>query len=193
MTTPQQRKISECINVRINVGNYQHIEIVKLAEEQIEYSSDAERVQKEDQLTTDLVASITRSMKIIPEKLGKGIENAVQIEESIKKAIPEWLANGPVPNLANGARKLEVKVSADQKNEKDEQIKMTEKLAPTDAPVPVAPTSVVEEVLFEDDLDIGKSKVTAEAPKTEVKATKTTKQEVKIVKDTTFDDDDLFK
>ena len=60
------RKISECINIRINVGNYQHIELVKFAEEQIEFSTEAERIQKEDKLRDDLVASMTRSMKAIP-------------------------------------------------------------------------------------------------------------------------------
>ena len=34
-----KRKIAECINLRVNVGNYQHIELTKYVEEEIEYSS----------------------------------------------------------------------------------------------------------------------------------------------------------
>jgi len=114
-----QRKISECINVRINVGNYQHVELSKYAEASIEYSSDEERIEKEDQLRDELVASLIRSMKSIPEKLGKGVEAAIEVEEAIRKAIPEWLSNGPVPNIANTAEKKHIQNAAEQKSEKD--------------------------------------------------------------------------
>ncbi|MFA7219426.1 MAG: hypothetical protein WC119_02900 [Synergistaceae bacterium] len=115
-----ERKISECINVRINVGNYQHIELTKYAEESIEYSSAEERIKKEDELRDELVFSLIRSMKAIPEKLGKGIDAAIEVEESIKKAIPEWLENGAIPNIANGAEKNYIKNASDQKAQKDE-------------------------------------------------------------------------
>lgn len=114
-----QRKISECVNVRINVGNYQHIELTKYAEETIEYSTDAERIAKEDKLRDELVASLVRSMKAIPEKLGKGIEQAIEVEEAIQRAIPEWLENGPVPNIANTAEKKQIQAVAEQKVQKD--------------------------------------------------------------------------
>ena len=45
-----KKKIAETINVRINVGNYQHIELTKYAEEEIEYSSTEELQSKEDSL-----------------------------------------------------------------------------------------------------------------------------------------------
>jgi hypothetical protein len=115
-----QRKISECINVRINVGNYQHIELTKYAEESIEYNSEEERISKEDQLRDELLASLVRSMHAIPEKLGKGIEEAIEVEEAIQKAIPEWLENGPVPNIANTAEKKQIQAVAEQKAQKDE-------------------------------------------------------------------------
>lgn len=115
-----QRKISECISVRINVGNYQHIELTKYAEESIEYSSEQERIEKEDQLTNDLIISLRRGMKSIPEKLGKGIDQAIEVEESICKAIPEWLESSAVPNIANGAEKKYIQVVAEQKQKKDE-------------------------------------------------------------------------
>ena len=111
-----KRKISECINVRINVGNYQHIELVRYAEQEVEYDSDAQRIALEDQLTSDLTASVIRSMRSIPAKLGKGIENAQQVEEAIQKAIPAWLEKGPVPNIANQAKIVAEKVAAEQKD-----------------------------------------------------------------------------
>jgi hypothetical protein len=117
-----KRKISECINVRIAVGNYQHIEITKYAEEEIEFSSTKERVEKEDALRADVVENLIRSMKAIPERLGKGIENAIEVEEAIKKKIPEWLANDPIPNVANGALKINDKVVLKQKADKDKAI-----------------------------------------------------------------------
>ena len=111
-----KRKISACLNVRINVGNYQHIELVNHAEEEIEFGNDAERITKEDQLFSDLATYIVRAMRSIPAKLGKGIENAQQVEEAIQKAIPDWLAKGPVPNIANQPRVVAEKVAAEQKD-----------------------------------------------------------------------------
>ena len=126
-----QRKIAEAINVRINVGNYQHIEIVKYAEEIIEYSSAEERVIKENALRDDLVLSLQRSMSAIPARLGKGVAEAQIVEESIKTKLPEWLASGAVPNIAasniatpnlniaNMAAKKEIQVAAEQRNAVD--------------------------------------------------------------------------
>lgn len=119
-----KRKIASCINVRINVGNFQHIELVKYAEEEIEYSSAEERIAKEDDLRNDLVSDIIRSMKAIPERLGKGISEAIEVEESIKKAIPSWLEENPIPNIANNAEKLVTKVAAEQKDALSKQNKI---------------------------------------------------------------------
>lgn len=116
-----KRKIAECINVRINIGNYQHIELTKYAEEEIEFSSTKELTEKEDSLRNDLIASLTRSMKAIPERLGKGVENAVEVEETLKKAIPAWLENNPVPNISNGAKKADIRNSAEQMANKSAQ------------------------------------------------------------------------
>ena len=121
----KKRKISECINVRINVGNFQHIEITKYAEEEIFYENDQERVEKEDELTNDLVVSIVRSMKSIPEKLGKGVSNAQDVEDAIVKAIPEWMDKKETPNIAttsNKAEKRHNEVQAEQKDNKDNAI-----------------------------------------------------------------------
>jgi len=118
-----KRKIADCLNVRINVGNYQHIEITKYAEEEIEYSNEKERIQKEESLRDDLLTNLITSMKAIPERLSKGVQNAIEVQESIKKSIPEWLANGHVPNIANMAKAKELQVAAEQKENKDEHSK----------------------------------------------------------------------
>jgi len=119
-----KRKIADCLNIRINVGNYQHIEITKYAEEEIEYSNDSERVQKENSLRDDLLSSLISSMKTIPERLNKGVESAQEVEELIKKSIPAWLSSNIVPNIANMAKKQEIKVTAEQKDNRDDNIKV---------------------------------------------------------------------
>ena len=144
-----KRKISACLNVRINVGNYQHIELVNHAEEEIEFDNDAERIAQEDQLTSDLTSYIVRAMRNIPAKLGKGIENAQQVEEAIQKAIPDWLAKGPVPNIANQPRVVADKVASEQK----ENAASVNRIIAEDKPVatksvdnPVAPVAVAAPV-----------------------------------------------
>jgi hypothetical protein len=114
------RKISDCINVRINVGNYQHIELTKYAEEQIEYATEAERIAKEDRLVDELVASMKRSLNVVASKLkgGESLKNVTEVEESISKRIPEWLENDPVPNIANKALSGHNKSTATQYDEK---------------------------------------------------------------------------
>ncbi len=150
-----KRKISECLNVRINVGNYQHIELTKYAEEEIEYSSKEDLVSKEDSLRDDLISSMIRSMKSIPERLGKGVESAQEVEQSIKKAIPEWLANGHVPNIANNAKKSDIKICSEQKANKDSSVKeskeLEESITTTDKPTVNKPIIDDDDELFEDD------------------------------------------
>jgi hypothetical protein len=121
-----KRKIADCLNVRINVGNYQHIELTKYAEEEIEYSTDVERIQKEDNLRDDLLASLIKSMKTIPERLNKGVESAQEVEELIKKSIPDWLSKNIVPNIANMAKKNDIKIAAEQKDNIDDTVKTKE-------------------------------------------------------------------
>lgn len=166
MTT---RKISECINVRINVGNYQHIELVKYAEEEIEFSSVEERMAKEDQLTLDLVASLSRSMKLVTESLGKGMAEVIKVEQSIKKAIPEWMKNGAVPNIANNPRKLEIQVAAAQEDQKAQEVAQSaevllKSVEKEEVKLEGKDDDASEEPLFEDSLDAGKG-VEDEQPK----------------------------
>jgi len=143
-----KRTISECINVRINVGNYQHIEITKQASEEIEFSNDKERLALEDNLTNDLVDSVIRSMRSIPDSLGKGVEDAQEVEESIKKAIPEWLNNQP-PNLADKPKEKSDRVAAEQKDNKD---KASEDILDVDEEPVVKNATVEEDVAVDDDL-----------------------------------------
>jgi len=114
-----EKKIAECINVRVNVGNYQHIELTKYAEKTISYNNEEEMVRKEDELTEELVANLIRNMRRIPERLGKDTTAVIEVEESIAKVIPEWLQNGDVPNLANKALTGHNKTVAEQKEERD--------------------------------------------------------------------------
>jgi hypothetical protein len=139
------RKISECVNVRINVGNYQHIEVTKYAEEEITYETKEELIEFENDLTTDLVNSLVRSMKSIPEQLGKGVENAQEVEESIATAIPEWLANSPIPNIANQAKKQNLKIAAQQKDNKDSQSDVLDVDEVVAEPTPEKPSEDVTE------------------------------------------------
>jgi hypothetical protein len=157
-----KRKIAECINVRINVGNYQHIELTKYGEEEIEFNSPEERIEKEDSLRNDLLTSLIRSMKVIPERLDKGIEQAIEVGNAIKKAIPEWLAKGPIPNIANGAKASDIQATARQDDQKKsvEQIKDIDIIG-EDTPVKKETLSKKEELtkndinddLFDDDFD----------------------------------------
>jgi hypothetical protein len=116
-----EKKIAECINIRINVGNYQHIELTKYAEKTISYQNEKEMIQQEDQLTEELLINLIRNMRRIPERLGKETKATVEVEESIAKTIPEWLKNGDVPNIANKAKDSFDRVKAEQKEQKDSQ------------------------------------------------------------------------
>ncbi len=113
------RKIAECVNLRINLGNFQHLEFVKYAEEQVEYSSAEELDKKEDSIRNDLIENIMRTLKDVPAMIGKGASEAQQVEQAIKNKIPEWLSNGPTPNIANYAVKKEIQIAASQQETKD--------------------------------------------------------------------------
>ena len=154
----KKRVISECINVRVNVGNYQHIEITKQASEEIEYSSERERLDLEEELTNDLVNSVIRSMRTIPSQLGKGVDEAQEVEESISKAIPEWLNNQP-PNLVDKAKEKVNRVAAEQKDNKDSTAE--DILDVEESPI-VESSATLDDDLFEEDEQPAKSEVIEE-------------------------------
>lgn len=182
----QNRKIADCINVRINLGNYQHIELVKYAEETIEYSNDEERIEKENKLTSELFNSLIRTMQSIPKSLNKDAASIQVVEESIKNKIPEWLANGPVPNIANvanNAAKKETQIAAEQKAIKDTPPSKILEVEDT-SKKPDITKVLTEKDLFEDEEE-------KEAVKTEEKQEKQEKQDKQDKQE--IDDDDLFK
>ena len=96
-----KKRIAETINVRINVGNFQHIDITKYAEKEIEYNSQEEMIKKEDELTDELLDNLIRNMRTIPEKLGKKTNAVVEFEGAVQKKIPEWLEKNPSIKVIN--------------------------------------------------------------------------------------------
>lgn len=141
-----KKKISECIKVLINVGNYQNIEIAKYAETEIEYGSKEEMVKMEDELTSDLIDNIIRNMKTIPDRLGKKIDVVEKFEDSVKKSIPEWLNSSPVQNLANSAQKLSVDSAARQDKKTDDGFEIAGVSDKKVEVTPVATKAIVEPV-----------------------------------------------
>jgi len=96
----QEKKVATSIDILINVGQFEHIQITKYAEKKITYESSEEMVKKEDEVTSELASDIIRTMRALPDKLGKKTNAVELIEEKIQKRIPDWLANNPIPNLA---------------------------------------------------------------------------------------------
>lgn len=208
----KKRIISESVNIRINVGNYQHIEITKQAQEEIEYDSEEQRLKLEEALQNDLISGIISSMKKIPEKLGKGVASVQEVEQAISKAIPEWLDKGPVPNIANEPKKNSDKVALEQKANKDQAKEKADSLLAVEEPKKVVKTEVkpnVEDVsldidvdvdsfddvdLFEDDEPPVKSEVIVPVVKAEAKsvpAEEKVKEVVSSTDDFDFFDDDV--
>ena len=164
----EEKKIATSIDVLINVSQFEHIQITKYAEKKIAYSSQEDMVEKEDNLTSELVNDIIRTMRSLPDRLGKKTEAIKNIEEKIQKKIPSWLEENPVPNIANLAKdKYERNIS--NANAKIEQKK---------------PIAKELEKQVKDIID----------PKTEETPIKTAKNEsIDLDKKDLFDDEDLFK
>ena len=189
-----KRVISEAINIRINVGNYQHIEITKQAQEEIEYSSESERLEKEAELSKDIVDSVISSMKLVPERLGKGIENAQEVEDAISKVIPEWFNENP-PNLSNVPKKNSDKVAAEQKSNKDEAAGSLDNLLGDSVTEEVLATEDLfdDNDLFADDESPAQPEVLEEVVKEDVQVAEESKKEVVTETDSfdLFDDDEM--
>ena len=89
------------------------VQIEHLSEQNISYESKDEMVKKEDELTDGIVLDVIRSMKSIPDKLGKKTNAVAELEESVKKEIPRWLTEGAEPNLAASKANLAQKKHQD--------------------------------------------------------------------------------
>jgi hypothetical protein len=100
----EQKKIATSVDILINVGSYEHIQITKYGEKNISYDSKEDMVKQEDVLTDELVADLIRTMRDIPEKLGKKTTANIDIMPKISKKIPEWLNGNVEPNIANQAK-----------------------------------------------------------------------------------------
>ena len=114
-----EKKIATSVEVLIKVADFESIRLTKYGESKIEYDSPEEMMTKEDQLNDEVVSDLVRTMRALPSKLGKKTNAVVEIEEKIKTKIPEWLKNGPEPNIANvaqkDAEKSEAKAHAENK------------------------------------------------------------------------------
>jgi hypothetical protein len=201
-----KRKIAGCVNVRIRAGDYQHIEVVKYAEEEIDYTSKEDIKVAEDALNADLIDCMLRSLKATADKLGKGKAEAIEVEQTLSKAIPEWLANDPVPNIANGAKKVLNTVADKQKVEKDKAaaaekdlVEGEAKLTPKVDASPVEQTQTVENKstddvgdLFENDPTPVKAEVADVVEPTPVPETKKETKKEDDGFDIFADSEDLF-
>lgn len=107
-----EKKIGTCIKALVNVGNYQNIEIAKYAETTISYESDAERIEKEDSQTQELLNSLKRDLQKTPEELGKYEDKVEEFKDSVSKEMPKWLGAGAIPNVGNSAKAVKEKSDA---------------------------------------------------------------------------------
>jgi anti-sigma28 factor (negative regulator of flagellin synthesis) len=116
-----EKKIATAIDILINVDRFEHIQITKYGETKIEYSSEEERKQKEDQLSKETIDDIKRSLNLIVEGLkNKGAQPVEAIKEKIVTKMPTWLEKGVEPNIANLAQKTyeKNKTNIEANNEK---------------------------------------------------------------------------
>jgi len=152
-----KRKIAESINLRVNLKNFQHIELVKYAEEEIEYNSKEERIKAEKALTTDLVESLQNSMQIIVDGVGKGRKEVVEVEDAIIQTVPEWLDNKNIPNIAkdsNPALDKKEKIALKQKDDLETCKQNEEEMAEFEPSEPSESSETDDNEFFDDDDDI---------------------------------------
>lgn len=125
------KKIATSLEVLIKVAQYESIRLTKYGETKIEYSSKEEMIQKENQLQAEVMDDLLRSMRALPNQIGKSANAVVEIEEKIQKRIPEWLEKGAEPNIADTAKKSAEKSEAIAHDE-NEQRKETSRAKETD-------------------------------------------------------------
>ena len=188
-----EKKTATSIEVLIKVAQYESILLSKYSEAKIEYESEEERVEKEDQLNDEVVADLIRTMRSLPDKLGKKTNAVAEIEEKIQKRIPEWLENNPEPNIANVTKRSHER--ADAKAHADAEEK---KVQETNATVTDVDTDMAD--LFGDDGGENASEADVSEEKPEVseeteKLIEPTKKEPESEKsddDFLDNDEDLF-
>lgn len=95
-----QKKIATGVKVLIKVADFESIEIAKYSETTIDFDSQEDMVAKEEEHNADIVNDLIRSMRELPDRLGKKTTAVQDIEQKIEGAIPRWLEENPIPNLA---------------------------------------------------------------------------------------------
>ena len=173
MSEIQEKKIATSIDILMQPARFEHIQIVKYSEKKISYENEQDMLKQEDQLTSELVADLIRTMRSLPDKLGKKTDAVELIEENIKKKIPEWLENNPVPNLA---KKMY------ENSQKEQFIKAEEKDVEKESDK-VADDKVAELI---DDPEENEDKPI------EPKADKPKEENKEITEEDLFDDNELF-
>jgi len=103
-----EKKIATSVDILINVAKYEHITVTKYSEKKISYESAEEMIQKEDELTAELLNDVKRSLEKCKEGFGKKVAAIADFEENMQKKIPEWLEDGPEPNIANKAQQAQI-------------------------------------------------------------------------------------
>ena len=63
-----KRKIAESLNIRIRTGDFQHIEMVKYAEEEIEYQDETQLNERIDHLNKKINTQMKKSVEYLQEK-----------------------------------------------------------------------------------------------------------------------------
>lgn len=106
-----EKKIATSVDLLINIDRFEHLQITKYAETKITYENEAEMIQKEDNLTNELINDVLRTIRVIPGKMGQNplleqkMEAVTKMEDKISKKMPAWLEEGGVTNIANTAKK----------------------------------------------------------------------------------------
>jgi hypothetical protein len=108
-----EKKIATSVDILINVARYEHLSVTKYAEKKITYSSSEDMAKQEDELTSELISDIKRTLKKLSEGFGSKVKAVNDFEDKIQKKIPEWLEDGPEPNIANIADKNHVEAEVE--------------------------------------------------------------------------------
>jgi leucyl aminopeptidase len=114
----EQKKIATSVDIMIKTAPYEYIHVTKYSEKNISYENKIEMTSKEDELSKELVSDVVRTLRGIPEQLGKGKVEIATAEEKIKTRIPEWLESDPEPNILNSPSSIAN--TAKKNNEKAE-------------------------------------------------------------------------
>ena len=87
-----EKKIATSVDILINTDRFEHLQITKYAESKITYDTQEEMIQKEDQLTRDLLSDMHRTLSLsakdfssISSEIAKKMEPVKTIEARIQK------------------------------------------------------------------------------------------------------------